>query len=121
MAVVLITTMSADARVIARRLVAPPPPAPDTVVVYGPRQFTTSSGASTFNGEAFSLSLVAGRLFFLRFSNGGANATNRATTGFVRSAERRDDRPGERFRFHHANQARRDADSIRAETTPFFD
>ena len=58
--------------------------APDTVVVYGPKQATTPNGASTTTVEQFSASPASqGNGYLLRVSNGAAGGAGRVTEGNV--------------------------------------
>ena len=50
----------------------------DTVTIYGPRQFDTPNGRMVTHIETFSPSVISGKQYFLRFTNGAPDGTHRA-------------------------------------------
>ncbi|HEV8216580.1 MAG TPA: hypothetical protein VGP95_12115, partial [Gemmatimonadaceae bacterium] len=77
-------TARSDGAVIARAVAAPSPTPGDTNVVYGPRNFTSPTGAQTVNVERFVVTLDSGAKYSLRVVNGDPGGANRATSGSVK-------------------------------------
>ena len=74
--------MARNGRVSTRRGMIPPVPG-DTVVVYGPRTFTTPNGSQTLNVERFTLTVQSEARYLLRIVNGDAGGVLRATSGSI--------------------------------------
>ncbi len=73
--------MARSGRVPTLRATLPIPG--DTVVVYGPRTFTTPNGSQTLNVERFTVTVQSDARYLLRIVNGDAGGTLRATSGSI--------------------------------------
>jgi RHS repeat-associated protein len=82
----LIALIATGGALLATRTPAPPPPPlepGDTVVVYGPQTFSTTSGSLQHHLERFELTSVPGQKFLLKVDNGLPDGSKRVGGGAV--------------------------------------
>ena len=82
----LIALIASGGALLATRSPAPPPPPlepGDTVVVYGPQTFSTTSGSLQHHLERFELTSVPGQKFLLKVENGLPDGSKRVGGGAV--------------------------------------